>query len=423
MQMPESYSITVPLSAQELQALYEISNAVAREPDIEKALELIVKLTRPVLIFDNFVVYVNGSDGMQPTFARIIGRGRAAEADLAWGESIASNVINTGRLEMVEERLENWEQNRLNLRFLLALPLHGGEDIHGAVVFGRFGGPPFSQDQVRLSEFVATHVGQLLVRQQLVGRIAVLEAERRLQTIQENFIAMVSHELRSPLGFIKGYTTTLLRQDISWDENTRYEFLKIIDEEAERLRGLIDNLLDSSRLQSGSMKMQLQQTPMDELIKEIFNRIKRISPPLDIQLHIKQPFTTWVDPIRFTQVIDNLITNAVKYAENSQIAIQVDVVENHPLTSQKAGYISVRDSGPGMEPEHVEHVFKRFYRVPGTSSKYGAGLGLFICREIMHAHGGEIGCESRLGQGTTFHLYLPLRGNTDMPSNNTEPQL
>lgn len=418
--MSEKTSSSIPLSPQELQALYEISNAVAHEPNVEKALELIARLTRPVLIFDNIVVYVKSSEGMQPAFARIIGRGRAAEADLAWGESIASNVINTGHLEIVEERLENWEQNRLNLRFLLALPLHGGDEIQGALVFGRFGGPPFSQEQVRLSEFVATHVGQLLVRQQLVGRIAVLEAERRLQTIQENFIAMVSHELRSPLGFIKGYTTTLLRQDISWDESTRYEFLKIIDEEAERLRGLIDNLLDSSRLQSGAMKMQLQRTPLDELMKEIYQRTLRLSQGIDLKLDIIQAFTTLVDPIRFTQVIDNLINNAVKYAGTSPISILVDVVDQHPLATLRAGHIAVKDAGPGMEAIHIEHVFKRFYRVPGTTSQYGVGLGLFICREIMHAHGGEIGCESSPGQGTTFHLYLPLRDTTEVPLNDME---
>jgi signal transduction histidine kinase len=196
--------------------------------------------------------------------------------------------------------------------------------------------------------------------------------------------------------------------------------LKIIDEEAERLRGLIDNLLDSSRLQSGAMKMQLQHTPIDELIREIYQRVKRLSQSIDIQLEIKQSFTTWVDPVRFTQVIDNLIANAVKYAEASPISILIDIVDKHPLTSPRAGHIAVKDFGPGIEAEYVEHVFKRFYRVPGKTAQYGAGLGLFICREIMHAHGGEIGCESSLGHGTTFHLYLPLREETEMPSNNME---
>lgn len=404
----------VPLSPQELQALYQISTLVAREPDVEKALAQIVRLTRPVLIFDNVVVYVPTSEGIQPEFARIVGRGRRAEADLAWGESIAANVISSGKVETLNERLENWESNRLNLRFMLALPLHAGDEIQGALVFGRFGGPPFSLDQIRLSEFVATHVGQLLVRQQLVNRIAALEAERRLQTFQENFIAMVSHELRSPLGFIKGYTTTLLRTDITWDDDTRREFLSIIDEEADRLRGLIDNLLDSSRLQTGKMRMQQEPILADELLAEICQRTKRLSDQLQVTLDVRKTFLAPIDPVRFSQVVDNLINNAVKYAQNSPIQITVDVVDQHPLPSNRAGHIAIQDHGPGIGSEHLERVFERFYRIPEVNPQtHGVGLGLYICREIIHSHGGEISCESVVGEGTTFHIYLPILENTE----------
>ena len=113
------------------------------------------------------------------------------------------------------------------------------------------------------------HVAQLFEHDQLVQRVVSLEAERRLDRLQEDFIATVSHELLTPLGFIKGYATTLLRADATWDENTRSEFLTIIDEEADRLRELIENLMNSSRLQAGTLRLTYQPVRLDTFLKEI----------------------------------------------------------------------------------------------------------------------------------------------------------
>ena len=106
----------------------------------------------------------------------------------------------------------------------------------GVLVFGRFGGPPYTQDQVQLAEFIAAQTAQLVENHHLVERVAKLEAERWLRRMQDDFITTISHELRTPIGFIKGYATTLLRDDTKWDDESRREFLTIIDEEADRLQ-------------------------------------------------------------------------------------------------------------------------------------------------------------------------------------------
>lgn len=391
------------LRPQELEAVYAISSAVAQSVDIDSALDEIISLARPVFIFDNMVLYIKKDDNfLEPMYARVIGRGRKAEAELAWGGLIANEVFETGEIQVQLEKLEDWENNRLSYRLLLGLPLRTANGNMGALVFGRFGGPAYSPDQVNLAGFIAAHISQLLVRQQLVERIANLEAERRLQKLQDNFIATISHELCTPLGFIKGYATTLLREDIHWDEKERREFLIIIDEETDRLRELIDNMLDSSRLQAGTLRMRFQELPLNELLSEACARVRSRYRELTIHFTPGEKAIVRVDPTRFVQVFDNLVNNAVKYAPGSPIFVKMMVKGDESC-------VTIQDQGPGISEEHLDHVFERFYRVPDPNSNvHGTGLGLYICREIIAAHGGRMTVESKLGEGTSFHIFLPV---------------
>jgi signal transduction histidine kinase len=285
---------------------------------------------------------------------------------------------------------------------LLGLPLYLENQLEGALVFIRFGGPPYTPDQVRLSEFIAGLVAQLLGHDRLVKQIAHLEAERKLNQLQEDFIATVSHELLTPLGFIKGYATTLLRDDIHWDDETRREFLTIIDEESDRLRELIENLMDSSRLQAGTLKMSFQPLRLDAFLRDVVMRALSLHDNLQIQLQPDLPeLRLMADASRLAQVFDNLLTNASKYAPNSMVTISAE-------TEPQTVHVKVRDTGPGIAPEHLPSLFKRFYRVPTPDKNVrGTGLGLFICRQIVNAHRGEIWAESEVGKGTTFHIRLP----------------
>jgi signal transduction histidine kinase len=403
--MFDDTSPTANLRPQELEAVYAISKAVAQAKDIDPALDEIIHLTRSVFIFDNMVIHMALDDGMlEPVYARIVGRGRAAEADLAWGEATAQETYHKIQVTLGHEALDGWQQDRLALRDFLGLPLRTGEEIMGILVFGRFGGPAYTPDQILLAEFIASHVAQLMGRRKLVEQIASLEAERKLSQLQSDFIATVTHELCTPLGFIKGYATTLLREDTTWDENTRREFLTIIDEEADRLRELIDSLLDSSRLQAGTLQMQYQNIRLDTFLRDITMRASSRHGAVNLSLDIHtSPVSVRADATRLAQVFDNLIVNAVKYAPGAQIILSLEVVGNE-------AHVMVRDTGPGISPEHLERLFQRFYRVPDTSaSVHGTGLGLYICRQLVNAHNGEITVESTVGEGTTFHIYLPIQ--------------
>ncbi len=419
MNTPDLINESVVLSPEDLRAVYAISLAIAQSESIDTAMDLIVLHTRHVLIFDNLVLYIPKDDnGLDPSYARVIGRGKNAEGEIEWGETIANQAYASKQTSLMQEKIEGWENNRLFWRDFLGLPLKAGEEVVGVLVFGRFGGPLYTPEQIHLAEFIAAQTTQLVENRHLVERVSKLEAERWLRRMQDEFITTVSHELRTPIGFIKGYATTLLREDTIWDENSRREFLTIIDEEADRLHELIEDLLDSSQLKAGTMFMQLQPVRLDMLLREIVVKSTTRYSSLAVQLFADHEVMIHADPTRLTQVFDNLLSNAAKYAPGSPVSITL-------MNTGEACNVCLEDQGPGIAQHHLDHLFERFYRVPETSlSTHGTGLGLFICKEIIHAHGGEISVSSEVSKGTKFIINLPSeRENKDIPKVGEEVKL
>jgi K+-sensing histidine kinase KdpD len=394
--------VTSNLQPAELEAVYAISRAVAETLDFDKALAAIVRLSRPVFIFDNAVLYLESDQGgIEPAFARAIGRGRSSEADSAWGEVAANEAFETEQNSLYQPDALTGE-DRLEQRYYLGIPLLLVGKCIGSLVFIRFGGPVFTPDQIHLAEFIAAHVTQVLEHKRLVERVTNLEAERRLVRLQSDFIATVSHELKTPLGFIKGYSTTLLRKDANWDEDTQREFLDIISEETDRLTELVDNMLDSSRLQSGSLDIEFRDVDLVSLVDENIERLRVRYPQLEIKWKASGPNTLIkADPKRLSQVIDNLVGNAAKYAPDSTLDVTLK-------SASDAVEIKVKDRGPGVPSDDVEHIFKRFYRSTSQKDRVrGSGLGLFICDQIVKAHNGTIHVNSSAGKGAEFVIIIP----------------
>ncbi len=229
--------------------------------------------------------------------------------------------------------------------------------------------------------------------------------EKELDEMKSQLLSTVSHELRTPLASIKGFATTLLRRDVEWDEASRLEFLCIIDEESDRLSELIGNLLDMSRVEAGTLRMEAQPTDLSLIVDETVAEFRMMTRDHRIQVELPSSLPlVLADPRRIRQVLRNLVENAVKYSPRGG-AVNVTV-----QTGMDRVQVSVADQGIGLEPQHLDRIFDRFYQVDSASTRQvgGSGLGLSISRAIIEAHGGEIWVESEPGVGSTFHFTLPL---------------
>jgi len=229
--------------------------------------------------------------------------------------------------------------------------------------------------------------------------------EKELDRMKLQLLSTVSHELRTPLASIKGFTTSLLREDVRWDEKTQRDFLQIIDQESDRLAELIGNLLDMSRIDTGTLAMEKELIQIRTLLQEAIEATKPHTTKHTFVLDVPRRIpTTMADPRRIRQVVHNLLGNAVKYSpDGGRVTIRASLGLKY-LT------VSVTDQGIGIPKRYHDRIFERFFQVDSASTRRvgGSGLGLAICKSIIEAHGGRIWVESEPEQGSTVSFTLPL---------------
>ena len=394
------------MDTQTLSYLQGLMQLAAQLDTSRSAIEKFMVALRKEFVFDNVAVYLQDEEtqNLDIAFARAIGRSRGAEADAAWGEDFAGQVIKKGQLLLRDPSPGVSSDDRLHQAYLLGLPLREDDLVKGAVVFVRFGGPVYEEQHIALASFAAGLLSTLYGRAASTKLGEELHDLKRQMQLQEDFVSTISHELRTPLGFIKGYSTSLLRQDTSWDEETQKEFLTIIDEEADRLSLLIENVLESARLQSRTLPLRFQPIRLDAVLRDVILRLRSRHKDLDVSMDLESVPPTSGDGVRLAQVFENLFTNAIKYAPGSPLVVLLNQVDDNIL-------ISFIDHGPGIPKDSLPLIFERFYRVRGEKTVTGTGLGLYICKQIILAHRGKIWAESAPGQGTTFFIELPIHSS------------
>jgi len=387
--------------------LMELSQSIDTSEAWKKCLDEFVRKLRHVVIFDNIVLYQTDFESrrLEPIYARALGRGKSAEADSNWGESIAAAVAQEQKSLLDYPALTS-EKDRLSSPVLYGIPLMPGESLPGSLVFIRFGGPEFSAQDQEVAQFAARHINGIVAKKILGDMGQFVDIQRKASRLQEEFIHTVSHELRSPLGFIKGYVTTLLREDIQWDQKTQTDFLNIIDRETNHLEDLFDNLLDSARLQSGQLKFDLQAVRVDSLIRDEVKRAQLNHPEIQVTFDFEPEVPPIeVDPRRLAQVFDNLLSNSLKYAPGAHIVFKVRHDTHHMI-------IDYSNNGPRIPEPYLSQIFTRFYRTPDQLTKaHGTGLGLYICRQIVEQHRGTLTASSPDEGGVLFTITLPVEGS------------
>ncbi|HZU13357.1 MAG TPA: ATP-binding protein [Chloroflexota bacterium] len=274
---------------------------------------------------------------------------------------------------------------------LLALPVP-----QGVFVLAREG-RAFSRDEQQVAANFAFQLGIA------AENVRLFEAQQEALNVKDQFLSIVSHELRTPLTAMKGYAQ-MLRRRLA-DDPDGQRFAASIDAQVTRLSRLVDDLLDVTRF--ARSQFELTRRPMDlrPALEEAVNRFSIIAPNHTFRLEVTDGdlHGEW-DRDRLEQVLNNLIGNAVKYSPNGGEVLVRAGRTDHEIT------IAVHDQGVGIPPEEQSQVFDRFYRSAGTQNVKGMGLGLYVTRRVIEAHGGTVGVRSEPGAGSEFYFTLPVVG-------------
>jgi len=230
---------------------------------------------------------------------------------------------------------------------------------------------------------------------------------RQLERVRRDFVANVSHELKTPLTVIGGFAETLFDDGLSADERRR--FVEVIASNTRRMQRLVDDLLDLSRIESGGWRPAPSATDLRAIVADVFAAVREAvgSAGVAIGSHIPdEAATPYADATALRQILGNLVDNAVRHTSSGEVSVTAQ-------RDTSGVMVRVRDTGDGIAPEHLQRIFERFYRVDAARSRSegGTGLGLAIVRHLVEAHGGTVAAESTVGVGTTISIFLPDRAS------------
>ena len=363
--------------------LYERSDMRLKEQT--RRLEALIQSLQDGLILSNLsgaVVYVNRRTGELADLTPQELAGAPIDRVLSRILDKASNA------DSVRKEVNNLLEGKSNQRVELSL-LELGRTV-----------------RLRLDTFNVTDAKNIPIGRGLI--LHDITADYELDRMKSSLVSTVSHELRTPLAAIKGYATTLLADDVEWDRESQREFLTIISDESDRLSSLVNNLLDLSRIEAGSLMLSRDECDLDEIIQRAASQAQ-LQPgnKLEVQIEANMP-KLFADRPRLETVLRNLIENSVKYA-GEHATIHIDV------KSQSENIIfRVSDDGPGIPEEESQRIFESYYQVNAGLARIsgGAGLGLAICQGLIRAHGGEIWVENQ-EQGACIVFSIPLSMQTD----------
>ncbi|MGD1992584.1 MAG: ATP-binding protein [Anaerolineae bacterium] len=413
--------------SQRLGAIFEIAKILATQQDLDDMLtQFLACLVETLESVDAGVLMLYDPDEGRMTLraARGFDLEAAQRVSLAPGEAMCGKVYQSAEVQLyptpeavVAARQDMTPANRQALEVSLrertpaasaiCLPLFTGETKIGALMLENRHQPngfvphdlPFLQ---ALADLIALSVENARLRSELQLTRSLEEANR----LKAELLSTLAHEMRTPLTSIKGYSTALLMDEVTFDSETQQGFLEIIDEECDVLQDLIHDLLESSIIDAGLLRLEPQPVRIPRLVQGVIDDITHRTDGYRFLVDFPDDFPIVdADPQRISQVMRNLLDNAVKYSRGGLVVVRGEVNEGEVV-------VSVADQGVGIAPEHLNRLFEKFFRIESGLGRHvvGSGLGLPICHTIVESHGGRIWAESKLGEGSTFFFTLPLQG-------------
>jgi signal transduction histidine kinase len=308
---------------------------------------------------------------------------------------------NHALTEHVRRRFEN-----LKTRSLIIFPLIAGGEWYGALSLHFKVRRAINLEDLRHLRGLVDQAAMAIntIRSLAAEAQARREAEAA-DALKLKFLAMISHELRTPLTSIKGFATTLLADDVQWPPESQRDFLQTISEESDKLGELIEQLLDLSRLEAGTLRIAPKPQTIDRIINTAMAQLQTVTAQHELKLEVPSDLPVlYADGDRIAQVLTNLVGNAVKFSPaQTTITVSMTCIDEYIQ-------IDVADQGPGIASADRGRIFEPFQQIDdqAINRTEGAGLGLAICKGLVEAHGGRIWVQDHSGPGTTISFTLPI---------------
>ncbi|HVA45109.1 MAG TPA: sensor histidine kinase KdpD [Pirellulales bacterium] len=329
--------------------------------------------------------------------------------------ALRENEVAVAQWVFAHQQQAGMGTNTLPSAHALYLPLVGSQGSVGVLAI-RPADPDqlLIFDQRQLLETFASQIALALEREQLAAQVQAVLLQAEAERLRSSLLASVSHDLRTPLAVITGASSSLLESDGTLAPETRRELIQTIFDDSNRLTRLVDNLLDMTRIESGSVVLNKQPHIIEEIIGSALRRLAKPLTGRQIKTHLPDnlPLTP-LDEMLIEQVLTNLLENVQKYTPaGSPIDISAWPQEGQLI-------VEVADRGPGIPDDERDLIFEKFYRgqAAAVDGRRGAGLGLAICKAIITAHGGRIWAENRAGGGARFCFSLPVGAGEALSAN------
>jgi signal transduction histidine kinase len=395
----------------ELAAFHETVLAGVTGQDPEQALQSMAEAITRHLDYDGLAIHMVEDGRLRCRTARGVA-GRVAGTTRAFGEGLAGRVAESGRAELAGEADLGGDELSVGARASMAAPMHVGGLVIGVIV-------AYAKDPDAFDENALRSFSRLAGQVALVALQAVLLAERdetvhrlqELDRLRSEFVAITSHELRTPITAIRGFVKTLTHQLDRLSTVEAKDFLDIIDAQSERLARLVNDLLVVSRIEARRLELQVREVEVAPFLSRVASFFDGGASRIEVRLP-DHSITSRFDPDRVEQVLHNLLENAVKFSPPDRSVV---------LGADEPGGVlefTVVDRGAGIPAEELSRIFERFHQVgdPMTREQDGVGLGLYISKRIVDEMGGEIRVSSQMGEGTTFRVRLPHQPAPDSVS-------
>ncbi|MEJ2234489.1 MAG: ATP-binding protein [Syntrophobacterales bacterium] len=406
-------------SVEELQALGEVSQAVSSTLDLQEVLATIVAHAVELSGTESGAIYefneateefqLRATHRMSEELIQAI-----REAGVNLGETAVGWAGKNREAVQVPDVLEEPTyptreiMKREGFRALLAVPLLREHRLIGGLVVRRRAPGQFQKETVDLLQTFATQSALAIQNARLFREIEAKGRELEIASKHKSeFLANMSHELRTPLNAILGYTELILDKIYGDVPETIQEVLERVEKNGRHLLGLINDVLDLSKIEAGQLVLSLDDYSMKEVVHTVFTAVESLAAEKNLELKVSvSPEVThgMGDQQRISQVFLNLVGNAIKFTEAGEVRIEA-------RASNDTFVVSVSDTGPGLSEADQQRIFEEFHQVDGSSTrkKGGTGLGLSIAKRIVEMHGGRIWVESTVGKGSTFWFTLPVR--------------